>query len=293
MNKIAFFFCLSVAAPMVARAQSDSTFSWSKRLPDGAQLTIRNLNGPIDVRSTPGAQVQVHATVRAEGRANVRDAGFDVREHSATDVEICSVYLGSSACDRQHNDSWNNIRVTVRYTVDLPKGLQLTLNTGNGELSITGATGDVDGATGNGDVTVKETIGRVSARTGNGDVTVTGAQGPVKIGTGNGRVTAETSRGPVDVSSGNGDIEVRVGAVPADATSMTFTTGSGNVRITLPRDFNGEIDATAGSGDITSDFDVRATGRITPSRLHGTVGTGHGPLIKLGTGSGQLVLRKG
>ena len=149
-------------------------------------------------------------------------------------------------------------------------------------------------------MTIKESLGRVTATTGNGDVIVTAARGPVKVSSGNGRITANTSRGPVEASTGNGDIDVKMTSLPADAGSMTFTTGSGSVRVYLPADFTGELDANTGNGSISSDFQIRMQGRLTPTRLRGTVcpetttpcsGAG-GPLIKLRTGNGNLSLRK-
>ncbi|HEY6219006.1 MAG TPA: DUF4097 family beta strand repeat-containing protein [Gemmatimonadaceae bacterium] len=282
---------LASVAATTAAAQRDTTFTWSKRLGDGGRLTIRNINGPIDVRAASGDRAEVRATVRAEYRGNARDVDFDVREHSSTDVEICTVYQGRSVCDRDH--SWNNIRVRVTYVVELPKSMRLRVETGNGEVSIVQTVGDVDATSGNGDVTIKESTGRVTASSGNGDVIITSAQGPVRTSTGNGRVEVTAAKGPVEASTGNGDILVKMGSLPADAAPMVFSTGSGNVRVTLPGDFNGEIDASTGNGSVDSDFEVRLTGRLNSSHMRGTIGNGNGPLIKLRSGNGRLVLRKG
>ena len=283
---------LVLFAASTATAQRDTAFTWSKRLPDGARLTIKNINGPIDVRAAAGDRVEVRAIVRAESRGNASDVTFDVRERSSDDVEICTVYRGNSDCDPNH--SFNNMRVSVRYTIDLPKSMRLRALTGNGDVSVTQTVADVDAASGNGDVTIKESLGRVTASTGNGDVTITSARGPVKASSGNGRITANTSLGPVEASTGNGDIDVRMAKLPADQGSMTFSTGSGSVRVSLPADFNGEIDANTGNGSIdTGDFEIRVQGKLSASRIRGTIGTGNGPLIKLRSGNGRLSLRKG
>jgi hypothetical protein len=281
---------LVMFAASTAAAQRDTAFAWSKKLPDGARLTIKNMNGPIDVRAAMGDRVEVRATVRAESRGNVADVTFDVRERNADDVEICTVYRGNSNCDPDR--SWNNVRVTVSYIVALPKTMRLRALTGNGDVSITQTVADVDAASGNGDVTIRESMGRVNASTGNGDVTITSAKGPVKASSGNGRIEANTSRGPVDATTGNGDINVTMTSVPADQGSMTFSTGSGSVRVTLPANFNGELDADTGNGSIDTDFEIRLQGRLSASRLRGTIGNGNGPLIKLRSGNGRLVVRK-
>jgi DUF4097 and DUF4098 domain-containing protein YvlB len=281
---------LVILSASTAAAQRDTAFTWSKKLPDGARLTINNINGPIDVRAAAGDRVEVRATVRTEYRGNASDVTFDVRERASDDVEICTVYRGSSDCDPDH--SWNNVRVSVRYTIDLPKSMRLRATTGNGEVSVTQTVAEVEATSGNGDVTIKESLGRVTATTGNGDVTITAARGPVKATSGNGRVTANTSLGPVEASTGNGDIDVKMTKLPADQGSMTFSTGSGSIRVSLPADFNGEIDANTGNGSITTDFEIRVQGRLSPSRLRGVIGTGNGPMIKLRTGNGRLEVRK-
>jgi hypothetical protein len=281
---------LFMLAASTAAAQRDTAFTWSKKLPDGARLTIKNLNGPIDVRAASGDRVEVRATVRAESRGNVGDVTFDVRERAPDDVEICTVYQGKSYCDDYH--SWNNVRVSVRYTIELPKSMRLRANTGNGEVSVTQTVAEVEATSGNGDVTIKESLGRVTATTGNGDVTITSARGPVKASSGNGRITATTSLGPVEASTGNGDIDVKIAKLPADQGSMTFSTGSGSVRVSLPADFNGELDANTGNGSINTDFAITVQGRLSSSRLRGIIGTGNGPMIKLRSGNGRLEIRK-
>ena len=282
---------LAMLAVSTAGAQRDTAFTWSKRLPDGARLAIRNLNGPIDVRAGSGDRVEVRATIRVEARGNASDVTFDVRERAPDDVEIGTVYRGRTDCDP--DNSWNDIRVSVRYTVEVPKSLRLRVSTGNGDVSITQTVAEVDASTGNGDVVIRESAGRVTASTGNGDVSVGSAAGTVKVSTGNGRIIASSSKGTVDATTGSGDIDVKMGSVPADQGSMSFTTGNGSVRVTLPPDFNGEVDANTGNGSINTDFELRVQGRLSPSRIRGTIGTGSGPLVKLRSGNGRLEIRKG
>jgi hypothetical protein len=282
---------LAVVSATTAAAQRDTAFSWSKRLPDGARLSLKNLNGPIEVRAGTTDRVEVRATIRVESRGNASDVTFDVRERAADDVEICTVYRGRSDCDP--DNSWDDVRVSVRYVVDLPKSLRFRGSTGNGDVIVMQTVAEVDVSTGNGDIVIRESLGRATASTGNGDVTVAAANGPVKVSTGNGRVIANTGRGPVDASSGNGDIEVKMTTLPQDPTSMSFTTGHGAVRVTLPADFNGEIDANTGNGSINTDFELRVQGRLSMSRLRGAIGTGVGPVIKLRSGNGRLEIRKG
>src|SRR5689334_7742298 len=222
-----------------ARGGGDSVFVWSARLDDGRSLTIKNIVGGITVTQATGDRVEVRAEKRMRGRGDASDISFDVRETSSG-ATICTVYRGESACD---DGSFSNTRFSVRYTVAMPRGLRLHASTGNGDLSVESAGSEVELHTGNGGIRIGETEGRVIASTGNGDLEVAGARGPVRASTGNGRIFVATAMGPVSANTGNGDIDVRMQSLSTNA-DMEFRSGSGAVRITLPSDFNGDIDAS-------------------------------------------------
>lgn len=264
-------------------------FTWSGVLQPGAVLTIRNFNGRIDVRAGAGNR----AEVRAE-RASSRGAGdltFATRNDGG-DVSVCAVWRGHSACDR--NDGWDNdddgrdMRATI--TVTLPPGVALRGGTGNGAVSVDGTGGDISIATGNGDVRISGTAGTVKASSGNGDLDVTGARGRVTANTGNGHVRVTTASGPVSASTGNGGITVDVRAL-ADADDMKFTTGHGDIDVTLPASVNADFDASTGWGSIHTDFPIHVEGSLNPRHIRGTIGRG-GPRIHMSTGFGAIDLRK-
>ena len=218
----------------------------------GGQFTVRNFNGPIDVRAATGNSVELRAEKRLRG-GSVTDVGFEVRTSSTGDVSICSTQ-NEDTCDgdRHRDDGWHR-QATVAMTVLLPRGVRLKLATGNGAVSVERAGSDVQASTGNGRVSIIETEGAVNVSTGNGDVTVRNAKAMVHVSTGNGDVDVVTVEGPVEVSSGNGDIDVRMSALRAKE-DMAFHTGSGDVKLTLPANYNGELDASTGNGSIRSDF---------------------------------------
>ena len=271
-------------------ARDDASFIWSKALPAGSSIVIRNYNGSIDVRESPNDRVEVRATkIATNRRASANDVSFNVRE-AGTETTICAVYDGVNICDERRR-SIRNIEVRANFTVLIPRTMRLRLATGNGAISIDQAGADVTATTGNGRVSIGETTGRVDANTGNGDVQIESARGRVDVSTGNGRVFVATSTGPVNVTTGNGDITVRMRSLQAEA-AMSMTSGSGSIRVTLPADYNGQLDASTGNGSLRSEFDISIVGRIDPRRVRGTIGRG-GPVLRLHTGNGSVELRKG
>jgi hypothetical protein len=286
---------LSGAQTLLGR--DDSVYTWRGQIASGAQLTVRNYNGPIDVRPASGNTAEVRAEKRpGRGGGDIRDVAFDVSTSRNGDVVICSTLRNNNPCDEDRH-GWNDDdggwrrNVTVAMTVLVPRGVTVRVGTGNGAVSVERVSGEVTASTGNGRVSVLGTNGFVKVSTGNGDVEVRDAKSAVRVSTGNGRVYVNTSEGPVDARTGNGDIDVQMSALRSPE-SMGFHTGSGTVRVTLPANYNGDLDASTGNGDIRSDFDLKVQGRMSPRRVHATIGNG-GPTLRLTTGNGRVEVRKG
>jgi DUF4097 and DUF4098 domain-containing protein YvlB len=286
----------SVASAQTLVGSADSIYTWRGALPARALLTVKNYNGPIDVRPATGTQVEMRAEKRtSRGGGDIRDVAFEIQSASNGDVTICSTYRDNNPCDdynrRGDDDRGWRRSVTVAITILVPRGAQVKVSTGNGAVSVERVGGEVQASTGNGRVDVTGTDGGVRVSTGNGDVTVSGAKGAVRVSTGNGRVNVTTAEGPVEARTGNGDIDVSMTQLKA-ADDMTFSTGSGGVRVTLPAGYNGELDATTGNGELRSDFDLKIQGRMDPRHIRATIGEG-GPRLRLTTGNGRLEIRKG
>src|SRR4051812_15610904 len=288
---------VSGAVSAVANAQivgrSETVYTWRGTIPAGGQFTVRNFNGPIDVRPSSGNTVELRAEKRPKGGADITDVGFEVRKSSNGDVSICSTQNEDSCDGDRHgddDDGWHR-QTSVAMTVLIPRGVRLKLATGNGAVSVERAGSDVQASTGNGRVSILETEGAVNVSTGNGDVTVRNAKAMVHVSTGNGDVDVVTVEGPVEVSSGNGDIDVRMSALRAKE-DMAFHTGSGDVKLTLPSSYNGELDASTGNGTIRSDFDLKIKGQLSPRHVRATIGSG-GPMLRMTTGNGEFEIRKG
>lgn len=281
-----------VVAAQELLGRNDSIYTWRGTLPSGGALAVRNPNGPVDVRASSGSVVEVKAEKRT-GRSGgaLRDVAFDVRTAANGDLTFCVVNGNNDPCEQ--SDHWDNDGrpVTVALVVLVPRAARLRISTGNGAVSVEGTGGEVQASTGNGRVRVAGTTGSVRVSTGNGEVEVRDARAGVRVSTGNGDVTVVTAEGPVDASSGNGDLDITMSAVRA-ASDMRFGTGRGSVRLTLPTGYNGELDASTGHGEISSDFDLQLRGRVDPRHIRATIGSG-GPLLRLSTGSGRLELRKG
>src|SRR5260370_11047197 len=98
---------LGTARSQALVGRSDAVFTWRGALRAGAQLTVKNFNGPIELRGGDAAQVEFRAEKRTErGGGAIEDVAFDIQEDGSGDVTICAVFRGNNPCDpwRDHGD---------------------------------------------------------------------------------------------------------------------------------------------------------------------------------------------
>jgi hypothetical protein len=275
--------------------RSEEVFTWSDRVARAAWFRFFAPMGDITVTAGSGDRVEVRAE-KVLRRGRVDDIAFAV-VRSGDGITICAIYEDEDDCDEDGlHRRWTNWSRSRTYpglavTIRLPAGVRVRAQSGNGDVSVTGAGDEVIATSGNGRVRVNGSGGDVNASSGNGEVTVEGARGAVRANSGNGDVTVSTTRGPVQANSGNGDLYITMDALPSEE-DMTFNTGNGRIRLMLPANFSGEIDASSGNGSVVSDFPIQVTGRISRTRVRGTIGDGGGRRVRMTSGNGTIELRK-
>lgn len=159
------------------------------------------------------------------------------------------------------------------------------------------------------DVTLRIQVPRqssVSLSTVNdGDIHVQGLEGELELNNVNGEITAKDVAGSVVAHTTNGDVKVTMTRVDAKA-ALAFATLNGDVDVTLPGSFRGDLRMRSDNGEIYTDFDVQLSpspAKIEQQRqggkyrleveqeVRGTIGGG-GPEIQLRTFNGDIYLRK-
>ena len=298
MRAIRIALTLVALLPSLSVAQvfgrSDRIFTRNEPIAKGEWFRFFAQMGDITVTEGTGTQVELRAE-KILRQGDVTDIAFNVRR-TGEGVTICAVYEDSDECnDDGYRSEWKrwprNFRPpTLSITIKVPAGTRLQVNSGNGDVSVVGAHAELIARSGNGRVRVSGTAGEVEAASGNGEVTVENVRGPVTAATGNGDVFVTAIQGPVSANSGNGDLRVRMTELKA-ADNMDFTTGNGRIELTVPEGFSAEIDASTGNGSIQTDFPIQVSGRISKTRLRGTIGQG-GRRLRLITGNGQIELRR-
>jgi hypothetical protein len=246
-------------AQQSAAGGNGNTFDWSGEIPTGGWLRIMNLNGSINVEAASGNTAQVHGEKKwREGDpSKVR---FVVAKEG-DGVTVCALWHEDDSCDedgyhsRGHRGDDDRNDVSVKFTVQLPKGVRVQTSTVNGSLDISGASAEV----------VAHTV--------------------------NGRIDAASTSGPVDAETVNGSIRVRMDAIPANTQELEYSTVNGSVTLEVPSNFSGELEMETVNGSLQSDFPVTMQGRFNPRHLRAKIGEG-GPTIHLRTVNGSVELKK-
>src|SRR5262249_40855541 len=154
------------------------SFKWSGHIAAGRMIRVRSLNGPITVAAANGDNVEVTATKRWR-RGDPTVVHIDAKKYGAGDenVIICAVWGEDATCDERGYDSHNDSRrdprlrnndVSVEFHVLVPKGVNVAVNTVNGDVQVDGVTSDVDAGTVNGEVDIATSGGRARATKVNG-----------------------------------------------------------------------------------------------------------------------------
>jgi hypothetical protein len=121
----------------------------------------------------------------------------------------------------------------VDYKVEIPRGLEVKLDSGSGTFTLRGLTGPVAASTGSGDIDAQGLTGkRVTAGTGSGEVKLRFAAAPdlVKVETGAGDGLVWVPRGAYNVTTqtGAGNRTVEVTQDPSSQRTIVVKTGAGD-----------------------------------------------------------------
>jgi hypothetical protein len=249
----------TISLPAAGQAtQSGDNFNWNGRVPAGAWIRVRNLNGPVTVSAASGDNVEVTGT--KHWRRGDPSVVHFVTEKRGDDVTICAIWGDGTRCDGRddNNNGGRRIRnndTNVEFHVAVPRGVKVDVETVNGDVNVDGATAEVHAESVNGEVDVATSGGRVNA------------------------------------SSVNGNVRTRLGRLDTEG-DMHFETVNGNVIVEFTGDFGGDVDLETVNGSLNTNFEMTVSGRLDPKHIRAHIGRAGGPRIKLETVNGNVELRK-
>ena len=258
-NLVAFGLFVTAVAAAPASAQRRADYQWANPVAAGNTVSVRNISGDVKITPSTSGRVEVLGFKQGNGRALDRIRA-DVKQTSRG-IIVCVLYDSSTDCDDNHSDrrGWrddDNGNASIDLEVAVPTNLVVEATSVSGDVDVSGAHGDITAGSVSGDVHLDHLhANSIEAHSVSGGVEVS-----------------------VDELTGRGDFK--------------FHSVSGDVTLSVPRDFGADLSMTTVSGDIDSDFPITigGTGRVNRRSVNGRIGSG-GRKLDVSTVSGDLRLR--
>jgi DUF4097 and DUF4098 domain-containing protein YvlB len=247
----------------VSRGRASDDWVRSYTLSKGGRFEVVNENGEILVKGTQGTEVKVTAhrevTAGSDEEAQRRLKNLKMRE----DVSADRVFIEAVTSGNKQDVGF--VRgVGVRWDIEVPDGLTVTVKTMNGAVRLDNVDGQITAGTTNGNVTGNAITGAVQGSSVNGSVSINldEVKGDVQLTTVNGAVRMEvppTADVELQAATVNGRVSVDDALAFADVPNNRSNTGpptsfrgrlnKGGPRVTL-QTTNGPIRVSVrGSGD--------------------------------------------
>ena len=236
---------------------------------DGAglrQVAIQTTSGAIDYVGDAQQQtitIQVHKVVKAPEAATAEAFARQVAIHVEPQAGALRIYHTYPKPPR-------HVEVAVSFLVNGPSTMDVHGRSTNGQVALRQVTGMVQAESTNGELRLAEINGAVTARCTNGNISAK-------------RMTlTDVSK----FSSQNGNVGVDFHQGQA---TITATTVNGSVHLTLPPDYQGQLDARTQNGQVRTTVQPQITTRVR-NRLVGQIGGGGEALLELQSQNGDVTL---
>ena len=267
--------CIVFLLAAGSRAYSQSRIAKDLKLDPGGRLVVEASASDVIVTGRPESGAHVVIT---SNRADLEDL-FAFRfneEPGAVRIEV----------RKRSVQPWPK-SLQVRTEVQVPTKTSVEIRTGGGDVKVRQLEGNTTLETSGGDVAVSDLAGNLTATTSGGDIILHDLTGEVNVKTSGGDIKLENAGGRVEARTSGGDVEVAFGR--GNAKGGEIETSGGDIKVRVDPAVSLNLDASASSGEVTSDLPLKVTGEISQSRLHATLGSG-GQTLRVHTNGGSIHL---
>ena len=312
-------FSVGSASPAVAQR---FPFERSFEVTGPSVLDVSTIRGKIAVTAGEPGRIVVMGTVTVRVDWNVPANAAELARHVADNPPIQRD--GQTVKLRPPTEPAERRAVTVSYDVRVPPETAVTTASESGATTVRGVAGAVviqtqssaidvmhlggTGAvtTGSGSVMVDGVAGSLAITTSSSSVTVRAAAGDLRVRTQSGAVEATLSgEGNADVETGSSGIRLngirgavivvtrsgRVSLHGVPGRDWSASTGSGGLDIATESSVPFTLDASTRSGSVKV-VGSSVQGSVSKRKVTGTI-AGGGPLVKVASRSGSIVVRWG
>jgi DUF4097 and DUF4098 domain-containing protein YvlB len=256
---------------------------------------------PIDVR-VPEVRVRSHEVVVTDGKVGgpARVMVLPPADAPVVRGNVAGDFLSTSGTSSYRiGDVSGKVRI-LTHSGEIQVGSigsGAEVKTLGGDIELGPIRGDLAAQTLAGNVRAISVAGAAKVETSGGDIRIDRVDGGLAARTGGGDIVVPLVIGGVDARTAGGDVQIAVAGRQL-REGVSIVNGGGDVNLTLPADFRGNVELTVTDADpeeipIRSDFP-----EITISRREGTVKAtgavnGGGQKVRVQTTSGTIRLRRG
>lgn len=229
------------------RGSLTEEFHQTYAITSDGRVELDNINGDVHISSWDRNEVKVDAIKHADTKEGLEEAKIEI--DSGKD------YLSIQTKYPHHDQGWHwgshDNPASVDYTLTVPRSVRLD------EIKLI-----------------------------NGELDVSGVSGEVRASCINGRLEAEGLAGRAKLSTINGKLEAKFGQLAGKSVELNSVNGS--VDLTIPSDSNAEVEASTVSGGIHNDFGLRVDNhKFVGHELRGELGNG-GTEIRVSNVNGRI-----
>jgi DUF4097 and DUF4098 domain-containing protein YvlB len=302
MKIFASLLLCCVLSLSVAFAQ-DHSFRESYPMSVPASLYISSSDGNIDVTSSSGNEIEVFYIVKRGNRLLKTSKKELEREDNITvDVshEKNSLRIVVKYPNSIRGFNWND-QVSVSFSIKVPKQTSADLNTSDGNVGISGLSGDQQCKTSDGNIRLADIVGNVVGATSDGNVHADKIRGSLEIKTSDGDIDLTEINGRTSVRTSDGNISFRNlagsfsgttsdgnirGNILELKTELAAKTGDGNISVTIPDKLGLDLDIHGESLNVPL---ANFTGNSDEKTIRGKA-NGGGIAVNLSTSDGNITL---
>lgn len=219
------------------------------------ELSLNAGAGSIEVVEGQQLQVDLHVTAYGRDRAEA--------EALAQRIELRAEVGSSVRLSPQIPAGLN--RIDLRFTVTVPKGMALRLDTASGAISVQPREGDLSAQTSSGAIQVEQLTGNADLRSASGAITARTVTGHATATTSSGRILLERVTGDVRATSTSGAVTV---IEPAGTVSSQASSGAVQLTASL---IGGDYDLGSVSGRVLFQMPAGAGVTLDARSSSGTV----------------------
>lgn len=250
------------------------------------------ISGHANLRVTTGdGDVHIVAANQNKIDAKVTTSGYKI---GSSDVQVIESQNGDSVSIDVKLPHWNwnwGVHKGVQIELTVPQSLDADVRTGDGNIDIQMASGNLHFDTGDGNITASGVRGTIEAKSGDGNISGQNFDGSLDASTGDGNIKVEGRFDALSLKSGDGSIDAQAAAGSKISESWTVESGDGRINMRVPGDFQANLDAHSGDGSITLDVPVQVSGSLSHSEVRGKLNGGGGEL-RLRSGDGSIHVEK-